>query len=205
MNFKTFNLNNSHLFSLIGASLLHVAIAGLVLLPSRPILINQQTIQISFVAPSGLHKKSENSSQPKNTINLERENALQKTKNKKSENQSEKKSLAKKETSGIENEKATETNSAQSEPIFNAAYLNNPSPNYPARAKRQGIQGKVLISVLVKTDGSAAAAQIQHSSGSSDLDQAALEAVKEWKFIPARRSGQLFQASVIVPVEFKII
>ena len=47
--------------------------------------------------------------------------------------------------------------------------------------------------------------QISRSSGSNDLDEAALEAVKQWKFVPARRSGNLTQASVIVPVEFKII
>ncbi|MFI3119611.1 MAG: TonB family protein, partial [Methylococcaceae bacterium] len=41
-------------------------------------------------------------------------------------------------------------------------------------------------------------------SGSSRLDQAALEAVKKWRFVPAKRGEQAVSASVVVPVRFSI-
>jgi len=205
MNLKIFNQDNSRTLSFAAALLLHAVIAGFAFMPSSATLVSAQTIQVSFVAISGAQKFSDNFSQQKKSANLLQKDATQKFSSQKSENKSEAKSASKQETSGIESPNATATKSAQSEPVFNAAYLNNPAPSYPTGAKRKGVEGKVLISVLVKTDGTAAIAKVQKSSGSNDLDEAALEAVKDWKFIPARRSGQIVEASVIVPVEFRII
>jgi TonB family protein len=206
MKSKIFNFSNAHAFSFVAAGLVHGAIGAWALMPSKPIVINQQAIQISFVAPTSSEKsqKTEN----KITQNVERENALkQKQNNKgaKAESKEDKNLFAGKKTSGRQDPNATATKAAESEPLFNAAYLNNPAPEYPAIAKRRGIQGKVLVNVLVKADGTPALVEISRSSGSSNLDSAALDAVKQWKFIPARRGGLSVQANVIVPVEFKII
>jgi len=89
-------------------------------------------------------------------------------------------------------------------PNFNAAYLHNPNPNYPAISRRLGEQGKVLLRVQVTADGTASLVVLHVSSGSERLDQAALEAVKKWRFIPAKRGEQAISASVIVPVRFSI-
>ncbi|ESS71455.1 TonB family protein [Methyloglobulus morosus KoM1] len=89
-------------------------------------------------------------------------------------------------------------------PNFNAAYLHNPNPNYPAISRRLGEQGKVLLQVQVTADGTASLVVLHVSSGSERLDQAALEAVKKWRFIPAKRGEQAVSASVIVPVRFSI-
>ena len=62
-----------------------------------------------------------------------------------------------------------------------------------------------MLDVVVKIDGTPAKVAISRSSGSPILDEAALDAVSQWRFIPARKSGQLIQANVVVPVEFKII
>ncbi|NBV05944.1 MAG: energy transducer TonB [Proteobacteria bacterium] len=202
------NYQTSHLTAFISAALVHSLVAAWAIFPSSPIVINQQAIRVSFVAPSSSDKKSFEASHKKIAINTDRENALkQKQDNKveKSESETKKNQLAGKQTSGREDPNATATKAAESDPIFNANYLNNPAPYYPLSAKRKGIQGKVLLSVVVKVDGTAAAVNVSRSSGSSDLDEAALEAVKQWKFIPARNKGQFVQASVIVPVEFKII
>ena len=120
-------------------------------------------------------------------------------------NQETQKPASKKETSGRVDPNATANKAAESEPVFDAAYLNNPAPFYPAAAKRKSIQGKVLIDVVVKTDGTAAQVQIARSSGYGDLDEAAIDAIKQWRFIPAKSKGQAIQANVIVPIEFKII
>ena len=98
-----------------------------------------------------------------------------------------------------------EKNSAQSEPIFDAQYLNNPAPLYPKIARDRGIEGKILLEVVVKETGSALSVKLLASSGSSLLDESAIEAVKNWQFIPAKKFGKFVQAKVIVPIEFKII
>ena len=98
-----------------------------------------------------------------------------------------------------------EKNNAQSEPIFDAQYLNNPAPLYPKTARDRGIEGKILLEVVVKEDGSALNIKLLSSSGSSLLDESAIEAVKNWQFIPAKKFGKFVQAKVIVPIEFKII
>lgn len=89
-------------------------------------------------------------------------------------------------------------------PKFGAAYLNNPAPEYPALARRKGEQGRVLLKVLVSETGLAQKVQIDTSSGYDKLDQAAVEAVKKWSFIPARRSNQAVSAYVLVPIKFSL-
>jgi len=89
-------------------------------------------------------------------------------------------------------------------PNFNAAYLNNPAPNYPTISRRLGEEGLVLLHVQVTADGTAGSVELQTGSGSTRLDEAALEAVKKWRFIPAKRGDQPVSASVTVPVRFSI-
>lgn len=98
---------------------------------------------------------------------------------------------------------STAAHSYQS-PSFNAAYLDNPAPDYPPISRRLGEQGKVLLRVQVAADGTAATVALQTSSGSARLDQAALAAVKKWRFVPAKHGGQAVSASVVVPVSFSI-
>ncbi len=89
-------------------------------------------------------------------------------------------------------------------PSFNAAYLNNPAPGYPSVSRRLGEQGQVLLRVQVMEDGTAGSVELQNGSGSSRLDLAALEAVKKWRFVPAKRGEQPVSASVVVPIRFSI-
>lgn len=89
-------------------------------------------------------------------------------------------------------------------PKFGAAYLNNPAPVYPPMARRFGEQGRVLLKVLVSESGYAEKVQIENSSGYNKLDQAAIEAVKQWTFIPAKRSNQAISAYVLVPIKFSL-
>ncbi|TAK63807.1 MAG: energy transducer TonB [Methylobacter sp.] len=99
--------------------------------------------------------------------------------------------------------KPAETQSYQS-PNFNAAYLNNPAPKYPSVSRRLGEEGLVLLNVQVTADGAAGSVELQTGSGSDRLDEAALEAVKKWRFVPAKRGDQAVSASVVVPVRFSI-
>lgn len=89
-------------------------------------------------------------------------------------------------------------------PRFGAAYLNNPAPEYPPMSRRQGEQGRVLLKVLVSEAGAADHVVLETSSGHEKLDRAAIEAVKKWSFIPAKRNSQAISAYVLVPVKFSL-
>jgi protein TonB len=89
-------------------------------------------------------------------------------------------------------------------PVFNANYLNNPAPAYPALPRRQGHQGKVVLRVFVSSAGAADQVQIRNSSGYDLLDQAALNAVRRWRFVPARQGDQPIAAWVLVPITFTL-
>lgn len=89
-------------------------------------------------------------------------------------------------------------------PRFGAAYLNNPAPTYPALSRRLGEEGRALLRVLVAENGSAKTVDLETSSGSTRLDQAAIAAVKNWEFIPAKRDRQNISAYVLVPIKFSL-
>jgi periplasmic protein TonB len=89
-------------------------------------------------------------------------------------------------------------------PRFDAAYLNNPVPAYPALSRRTGEQGRVWLRVFVGPDGSARDVTIQSSSGYARLDRSAKEAVERWKFAPARNGDNAVGAWVLVPISFTL-
>jgi len=99
---------------------------------------------------------------------------------------------------------ADEAEQVTEAPKFGAEYLQNPAPEYPPLARRKGEQGRVLLQVLVSETGKAEKVKIETGSGYSSLDQAALEAVRKWSFIPAKKGSRPVSAYVIVPVRFSL-
>lgn len=91
-----------------------------------------------------------------------------------------------------------------SAPRFDPAYLNNPKPPYPLQARRRGIEGKVVLKVQVTTAGHAHTVEMQHSSGNASLDEAALDTVRNWRFVPAMRGETPVAAAVLIPISFKL-
>ncbi len=89
-------------------------------------------------------------------------------------------------------------------PDLRAAYLTNPRPPYPLAARRLGLEGKVVLRVEILENGSVAQVLVANGSGHAMLDQSALQAVKQWRFVPARRGGQAVSASVEVPISFRL-
>ena len=89
-------------------------------------------------------------------------------------------------------------------PNFNAAYLNNPPPAYPTLSRRVGQQGKVVLRVLVNAAGNPDKVEIRTSSGFDRLDDAALDAVRRWRFVPARQGEAPVAAWVLVPIIFTL-
>jgi len=62
-------------------------------------------------------------------------------------------------------------------------------PIYPADVKAFGIEGTVSVFMLIDVDGQVIRVKVRHSSYNSDLDRAAVEAVKQWRFTPAMTHG----------------
>jgi protein TonB len=87
---------------------------------------------------------------------------------------------------------------------FDAAYLNNPAPNYPLQSRRRGEQGQVVLRVQVDAHGLPVQVEIQQGSGHARLDAAALDAVRRWRFVPARRGDEAIVANVLVPIRFQM-
>lgn len=89
-------------------------------------------------------------------------------------------------------------------PRFDANYLHNPAPAYPRAARVAGQQGQVMLKVLVSEQGAAVNVQVESSSGVARLDEAALDAVRQWRFVPAKRGAEAIQDWVLVPIAFRL-
>lgn len=87
-------------------------------------------------------------------------------------------------------------------PSASAAYLNNPPPPYPPLSRRLGEQGTVMLRVRIEPDGTASAAEVRTSSGYERLDQAALQAVLRWRFVPGTRNGVPEAMWFLIPIRF---
>jgi periplasmic protein TonB len=87
-------------------------------------------------------------------------------------------------------------------PSSDADYLQNPKPAYPPLSRRLREQGKVVVQVLIGADGTAQKAEIRESSGHARLDQAALDTVQRWRYVPGKKGGVAVAMSFNVPINF---
>jgi TonB family protein len=76
-------------------------------------------------------------------------------------------------------------------------------PVYSEEGRRRGIEGDVVMEVIVRADGGVGAVRVVHGLGSG-LDQRAVDAVRQWRFSPARRLGSPVDVLVEVAVEFRL-
>ena len=80
----------------------------------------------------------------------------------------------------------------------------NPKPHYPLLARNQGIEGRVVVNVLISAEGTVKDIDVGQSSGSRLLDKAAVQAVKNWRFHPVLHNGQAIPSTETVPIVFKL-
>ena len=83
-------------------------------------------------------------------------------------------------------------------------YLDPVRPPYPQRAREMGWQGTVVLRVAVKADGTVGELAVRRTSGHATLDEAALTAVKGWRFVPPMDGEFTMPAMVDVPVRFDL-
>lgn len=75
-------------------------------------------------------------------------------------------------------------------------------PAYPALARSAGAQGVVIIEAIVDVDGNVTSAKVLRSIPL--LDEAAVDAVRQWKYSPARLNGQPVPVIINVTVNFRL-
>ncbi len=97
-------------------------------------------------------------------------------------------------------DKASSINTVIAHPL----YKENAPPVYPEVARVRGYEGMVFVLAEILSNGTVGKLKIGKSSGYAILDQSAVEAVKPWKFEPARRSGTPFTAWVELPIKFSL-
>jgi protein TonB len=82
--------------------------------------------------------------------------------------------------------------------------LNNPAPAYPAASRRFGEQGRVLLDVYIQPDGRVGEIRLKQSSGYPRLDEAALDAVRRWRYVPAHRGDEPIAYWYVQPISFSL-
>lgn len=83
--------------------------------------------------------------------------------------------------------------------------LSSPKPPYPAEARKQGVEGSVLLRVKIDNTGRVSRADVVRSSGRDDFDSAALHTVTtRWRFRPARLAGVAVESERTVSVDFRL-
>lgn len=92
----------------------------------------------------------------------------------------------------------------QGAPAQDLKTANRVDPVYPPASRRAGEEGTVRLKVLVDTNGRASNVAVTQSSGFTRLDQAAMEAVRKWRFVAATDGTNKIQAYTQVAVTFKL-
>lgn len=83
-------------------------------------------------------------------------------------------------------------------------YAYNPPPDYPLALREQGIGGVVWLRVWVDGDGRPGEIRLARGSGYRLLDDAAVRAVRHWRFLPARSGDQTIASWVEFPIRFAL-
>lgn len=97
---------------------------------------------------------------------------------------------------------ALATPPAVTPPRSDAAQLNNPRPAYPPLSRRLAESGRVLMDVYILADGTVGEIKLRQSSGYTRLDAAALQAVRKWRYVPARRGSEPIAYWYVQPLAF---
>lgn len=84
--------------------------------------------------------------------------------------------------------------------------LSKADPVYPSAARKAGQEGTVLLRIEILTNGRTGAISVARSTGYAALDEAAIEAVTNWQFIPAKdlATGRAVPCTTTLPVSFRL-
>lgn len=93
---------------------------------------------------------------------------------------------------------------AQPRTVSGVEYIEPPRPTYPPQSRRMGEEGKVVLRILVNQAGRPERVEVQTSSGSIRLDEAARQAALRALFKPHRENGVPVAVYAMVPINFSL-
>ena len=83
------------------------------------------------------------------------------------------------------------------------ALLHEVKPDYTEQARRRGVEGDVVMEIVVEANGRVGQVRVLQGLGYG-LDERAISAVRQWRFSPATRRGAAVSVMVEVAMEFKL-
>ncbi|WP_371366361.1 hypothetical protein SRRS_07510 [Sporomusa rhizae] len=96
----------------------------------------------------------------------------------------------------------SDRNSQKKQPVL----LYSINPEYPSEARANHLEGDVLLRITISVEGKVSNVEVAESSGHDILDEAAVNAVSKWRFIPARAdNGQTIVSAVDIPIVFRLM
>jgi periplasmic protein TonB len=98
--------------------------------------------------------------------------------------------------------KATPSRIRQGGAVTQASLVNRVQPNYPPLARQTRISGTVRLHAIISKDGSVQ--QLEVMSGHPLLVQAALDAVRQWKYRPTTLNGEPVEVDTTIDVIFSL-
>lgn len=93
---------------------------------------------------------------------------------------------------------------AKSNRVRRPTFRTNPRPKYPRSACRRGLEGTVVLKVLVNTHGRVGECRVHKSSGHQILDERALKTVQKWTFKPGTKGAKPLAMWVKIPIRFQL-
>jgi protein TonB len=88
--------------------------------------------------------------------------------------------------------------------VIEANIMKKVPPTYPEAMKAQGLEAKVLLAVLIDAQGVPKSISVEDSNGPSDFADAAIQAVKEWRYRPTLLNGQPVEVLTTITVNFTL-
>lgn len=90
--------------------------------------------------------------------------------------------------------------------IIPPGVLSRVEPDYPEQARQHAHQGTVILKIQIMANGRPGSVSVYRSSGFAVLDDAAIAAAQQWRFVPAkeRESGQNIVCHTTVPIVFRL-
>ncbi len=163
--------------------------AMLISAPQPQVAEQPQSTEQVAVKPAVIHENSAPQVKPKTiepeNVQPEPENAIT-TETAQTENPESNNDVSSTESMTPANTSATVAEPVFTPPKVDAKSKDNPPPAYPRIARRLGQEGTVVLDVFILADGSVGDVKLKTTSGHSRLDDSAVEAVRHWRYIPAR-------------------